>query len=43
MGTEAGGGVSNVDGSEFDLTGGTICVGNDDLHPQLVKLLKAAG
>ena len=43
MVTEAGGVVSNVDGSEFDLTGGTICVGNDDLHPQLVKLLKAAG
>ena len=42
MVTEAGGVVTNIDGSPFDITQGSICVANDELHPQIVKLLKAA-
>ena len=43
MVTEAGGVVTNIDGSPIELTSGSICAANDDLHPQIVKLLKAAG
>jgi len=41
--TEAGGVVSDADGGEDPLGAGTICVANSDLHPQLLKALKAAG
>ena len=41
--TEAGGVVSDADGGEDPLGTGTICVANSDLHPQLIKALKAAG
>ncbi len=40
--TEAGGMVSNVDGSPIDLDKGEICAANLELHPQIVHLLAAA-
>ncbi len=40
--TEAGGMVSNVDGSPIDLDKGEICAANLELHPQIVQLLAAA-
>ncbi len=40
--TEAGGMVSDADGGETMLTGGSICVANQTLHPLLLERLKAA-
>jgi myo-inositol-1(or 4)-monophosphatase len=40
--TEAGGVVSDADGGGDPLGAGTICVGNSDLHPQILARLKAA-
>jgi myo-inositol-1(or 4)-monophosphatase len=39
--TEAGGVVSDCDGGENPLDAGTICVANAELHPQMLKLLRA--
>ncbi len=39
--TEAGGVVSDCDGGESPLDTGTICVANSELHPQMLKLLRA--
>jgi myo-inositol-1(or 4)-monophosphatase len=40
--TEAGGMVSDADGGDTMLTGGSICVANQTLHPLLLERLKAA-
>ena len=40
--TEAGGVVTDADGGSDPLSTGTICVGNSDLHPQILARLKAA-
>jgi myo-inositol-1(or 4)-monophosphatase len=40
--TEAGGVVSDADGGSDPLNAGTICVGNSDLHPQILARLKGA-
>ena len=39
--TEAGGVVTDADGGSDPLSTGTICVGNSDLHPQILARLKA--
>jgi myo-inositol-1(or 4)-monophosphatase len=41
--TEAGGVVSDADGGGDPLGTGTICVGNSEIHPQILARLKAAG
>lgn len=40
--TEAGGVVSDADGSAFTLEGDTVLAGNPDLHPQVLERLKLA-
>ncbi len=40
---EAGGFVSDVDGDEASMTEGSIVAGNDTMHGELLRLLKAAG
>jgi len=40
--TEAGGKVSAPDGEPMDVRKGAICVANQELHPQLLELLKLA-
>jgi len=39
---EAGGFVSDLDGGSDMLTKGTICAGNEAIHPRLFEVLKAA-
>jgi myo-inositol-1(or 4)-monophosphatase len=40
---EAGGKVTDMDGNDDVLGGGTICAANLDLHPLMLEKLKAAG
>jgi myo-inositol-1(or 4)-monophosphatase len=40
--SEAGGMVTDADGSDAMLTGGTICAANSTLHPLILERLKAA-
>jgi myo-inositol-1(or 4)-monophosphatase len=40
--SEAGGTVTDADGGEIMLTGGSICAANPSLHPLLLERLKAA-
>ena len=40
--SEAGGTVTDVDGGDAMLTGGSICAANPSLHPMLLERLKAA-
>ena len=40
---EAGGFVSDCDGNDAVLTKGQIVAGNDTMHRELLRLLKAAG
>lgn len=40
---EAGGKVTDMDGTDDVLGGGTICAANLDLHPLMLEKLKAAG
>ena len=40
--TEAGGKVTDADGGDQVLTGGSICAGNLEIHPQLLARLAAA-
>jgi len=40
--TEAGGKVTTADGSDFDPREGTVLAANQELHPQILALLKAA-
>jgi myo-inositol-1(or 4)-monophosphatase len=40
--TEAGGKVSDAEGGQDALEGGSIVAGNPDLHPQLLERIKAA-
>jgi myo-inositol-1(or 4)-monophosphatase len=40
---EAGGVVTNIDGTPDPLKNGDVLASNEALHPQLLKLLKEAG
>ena len=40
---EAGGMISDLDGGQDMLIGGSILCANEYLHPQLLKLLKSIG
>jgi myo-inositol-1(or 4)-monophosphatase len=40
--SEAGGTVTDADGGETMLTGGSICAANPTLHPLVLERLKAA-
>ncbi len=40
--TEAGGMITNVDGSAVDLANASVCAANLELHPQIIQLLLAA-
>jgi len=40
--TEAGGRVTNADGGDEILGGGSVCAGNLDLQPQLLERLRIA-
>jgi myo-inositol-1(or 4)-monophosphatase len=40
--SEAGGKVSGIDGGALEVRQGAICVANQELHPQLLELLKLA-
>jgi myo-inositol-1(or 4)-monophosphatase len=40
---EAGGFVSDCDGKDAIMTKGQVAAGNDTMHRELLRLLKAAG
>jgi myo-inositol-1(or 4)-monophosphatase len=40
--TEAGGRITSADGAEMQVREGSVCAANNELHPQILELLKAA-